>query len=66
MAVTTTLYGLILANFVFAPLSAAVARRSRAEEQARQGLLDWLEEAVRDACKAVPPVAAAEPRTRAA
>jgi len=51
MAVTTTLYGLILANFLFAPLAAAIARRSRAEEQARQGLLDWLEEAVRDACE---------------
>jgi chemotaxis protein MotA len=30
MAVTTTLYGLVLANFVFAPLAAAVGRRSRA------------------------------------
>jgi len=64
-AVTTTLYGLVLANFLFAPLAAAIARRSREEEQARQQLLDWLEEAVRDACHAVAP-GAPEARSRAA
>ena len=63
-AVTTTLYGLLLANFVFAPLGAAIARRSRAEEAARQTLLDWLEGAVRDACQ--PPAPAGEARSEAA
>lgn len=68
VAVTTTLYGLLLANFLFAPLAAAIARRSRAEEQARQDLLDWLEAAVRDACRAeTPAVPAADvARSRAA
>jgi len=49
MAVTTTLYGLLIANFLFAPLSAAVKRRSRAEEHARGELLDWLANAVKSA-----------------
>lgn len=62
VAVTTTLYGLVLANFAFAPLAAAIARRSRLEEGERQALLDWLEEAVRDACSTPAP----EARSRAA
>ncbi len=45
-AVITTLYGLVFANFLFAPLAGAVARRARAEEQERQELLDWLAKAV--------------------
>ena len=45
-AVITTLYGLVLANFVFGPLAGAVARRARAEERERQELLDWLAGAV--------------------
>lgn len=45
-AVTTTLYGLIAANLVFAPLAGAVERRARAEERARQTLLDWLAAAI--------------------
>lgn len=45
-AVITTLYGLVLANFVFAPLAAAVARRARIEERERQELIDWLAAAV--------------------
>jgi chemotaxis protein MotA len=49
MAVTTTFYGLVFANFLFAPLAGAIARRARAEEQARQDLLDWLTEAVEHA-----------------
>ena len=53
-AVTTTLYGLVLANFIFGPLSAAVARRSRTEEQARKALLDWLEHAVGATVQAAP------------
>jgi chemotaxis protein MotA len=46
LAVTTTLYGLIAANLVFAPLAGAIERRARAEERARQSLLDWLAAAV--------------------
>ena len=49
-AVTTTLYGLIAANFLFAPLSAAVERRAQSEEKARQALLDWLAEAIERSC----------------
>lgn len=45
-AVVTTLYGLVLANFVFGPLAGAVARRSRAEETAREDLIGWLAAAV--------------------
>lgn len=52
MAVTTTFYGLIAANFLFAPLAGAIARRARAEEQARQDLLAWLTEAVERAAPA--------------
>ena len=49
-AVTTTLYGLIAANFLFAPLSDAVERRAQSEEKARQALLDWLAEAIERSC----------------
>lgn len=45
-AVITTLYGLLFANFLFAPLVGAIARRARAEESERQELLDWLAQAV--------------------
>lgn len=41
-AVLTTLYGLVFANFVFAPLAGAVARHSRAEDEARREVMDWL------------------------
>jgi chemotaxis protein MotA len=46
VAVTTTLYGLIGANFIFAPLAAIIERRARAEERARQELLEWLAAAI--------------------
>lgn len=45
-AVITTLYGLVLANFVFGPLAGAIARRASAEERERQELIDWLAAAV--------------------
>ena len=45
-AVITTLYGLVLANFVFSPLAGAIGRRARAEERARQEVLDWLAHAL--------------------
>ncbi len=47
MAVVTTLYGLLAANFLFAPLSNAVQRRARAEERDRDAVLDWLEKGLR-------------------
>lgn len=41
-AVITTLYGLVFANFLFAPLAGAVARHSRAEDAARREIMEWL------------------------
>jgi chemotaxis protein MotA len=46
MAVLTTLYGLLLANLVLAPLARAIDRRIAAEEAERQKLFDWLAEQV--------------------
>lgn len=42
MAVLTTLYGLLTANLVFAPLSRMVERAAEQEERDRQEVLDWL------------------------
>lgn len=42
MAVLTTLYGLLLANFVLAPLARIVDRAAAAEEAQRQEVVDWL------------------------
>lgn len=42
MAVLTTLYGLLLANLVLAPLARAVERAAAAEESERQKIVDWL------------------------
>ena len=46
IAVMTTLCGLVAANIVFAPLAGVIERRARAEERARQNLLDWLAAAI--------------------
>jgi chemotaxis protein MotA len=54
MAVVTTLYGLVAANFLFAPIAAAIARRSRQEERDRDEVLEWLAEGVRKAGVAPP------------
>lgn len=54
MAVLTTLYGLLLGNLVFSPLSRAVARRASHEEKARQNVLDWLEKQLAEAVPAAP------------
>jgi chemotaxis protein MotA len=51
MAVLTTLYGLLAANFIFAPLAKAVDRKASAEESERQKILDWLAEQVASACQ---------------
>jgi len=42
MAVLTTLYGLLAANLVLAPLARMVERAARAEEAGRQQVIDWL------------------------
>lgn len=57
MAVVTTLYGLLLANLVLAPLARMVERKALAEENDRQALIDWLAEQLADVC----PATAAEP-----
>lgn len=42
LAVLTTLYGVLVANIIFAPLARAVERQADAEEAARQEVIDWL------------------------
>ena len=42
MAVLTTLYGLLLANLVLAPLARLVERAAAREERERQKIVDWL------------------------
>lgn len=51
MAVATTLYGLVFANFLFAPLAAAISRRAEAEDRAREGLIAWLSAAIEASCR---------------
>ena len=63
MAVVTTLYGLLAANFLFAPIGAAIARRSRQEELDRDEVLEWLAQGVRATGV---PSAPFDPRTAAA
>lgn len=55
MAVTTTLYGLLLANLLLAPLARMVERAALSEEAQRQDVIDWLAAQVSDA---VPPLRA--------
>jgi chemotaxis protein MotA len=50
MAVLATLYGLVLANLLLAPLACIVNRRSEAEETERQKVLDWLADQVSTVC----------------
>lgn len=57
MAVSTTLYGLVAANFVFAPLAAIVARRASVEDRAREELIEWLSAAVDASCRRPPELA---------
>ncbi|MEP6868551.1 MAG: MotA/TolQ/ExbB proton channel family protein [Novosphingobium sp.] len=42
MAVLTTLYGLLAANLLFAPISRMIERAAAAEEAERQKVVDWL------------------------
>lgn len=48
MAVTTTLYGLLLANLVLAPIARMIERAAQAEEAQRQAVIDWLAAQVAD------------------
>jgi chemotaxis protein MotA len=50
MAVVTTLYGLLAANLVLAPLARAVERAAQAEEAERQAVIDWLAAQVAQDC----------------
>ena len=59
MAVVTTLYGLLVANLLLAPLARMVERASHAEEAERQDVIDWRARQVTAACPA-PRAAAAE------
>lgn len=51
MAVATTLYGLVAANFLFAPLAAMISRRAEAEDRARESLIAWLSAAIEASCR---------------
>lgn len=56
MAVVTTLYGILAANLLLAPLARAIERAARAEDAERQKVMDWLARQVVDICpRAAPP-----------
>ena len=42
LAVITTLYGLLGANLLLAPLARIIERKAAAEESARQRIIDWI------------------------
>lgn len=54
MAVATTLYGLVAANFIFAPLAAMISRRAESEDRAREDLIAWLSTAIEASCRRHP------------
>jgi chemotaxis protein MotA len=60
MAVSATLYGLLLANLLLAPLARAVERAAAAEERERQKIVDWLAKQVETALPRRKPVAVRE------
>lgn len=60
MAVVTTLYGLLSANLVFAPLARMIDRAAQAEEDQRQAVIDWLAAQVAPSCPPQPCRAAAQ------
>lgn len=60
MAVLCTLYGLLLANFVFGPLSRLIDRAASDEERERQTIVDWLAEQVGPSLPKPRPVAVRE------
>ena len=50
MAVVTTLYGLLGANLLLAPLARIIERKAHDEETERQQMIDWLAGQVAAAC----------------
>lgn len=52
MAVSATLYGLLLANLILAPLARAIERAAAEEESERQKIVDWLAKQVAGAMPA--------------
>lgn len=66
MAVMTTLYGLLLANLVLAPLARAVERRSQDEERQRQEVIAWLSSQLEPSLSGPTPVQRLHTRGRAA
>ena len=54
MAVLTTLYGLLSANLLLAPLSRMIERAGAAEEAERQTVVDWLASQVESAMPRTP------------
>jgi len=65
MAVLTTLYGLLLANVVLAPLARLVERAAAAEEREREAIIAWLAAQV-ERCRLAVPQAGRKPRDEAA
>lgn len=63
MAVTATLYGILLANLFFAPLARAVERAAAKEESERQKIVDWLAKQVAAAMPARRPTLVQAPAT---
>lgn len=61
MAVITTLYGLLSANLVLAPLARMVERKAQAEEAERQTMIDWLAQQIAKDMPPSRPVLAAVP-----
>jgi len=59
-AVLTTLYGLLLANLLIAPLARLVERASTREEKERQKVVDWLAQQVASDIPRSKPVVVAE------
>ncbi len=55
MAVLTTLYGLLAANLIFAPIARVIERAANAEEAARQDIVDWLASQLADSGSALGP-----------
>lgn len=64
MAVLTTLYGLLLANLLLAPLARVVERHAAAEEAVRQDVIDWLAGQVTQAAPAPHATSAARRSSR--
>lgn len=59
MAVITTLYGLLLANLILAPLARMVERSAEAEDAGREQLTDWLAAQIEATLKRSPKTASA-------